>query len=67
MNLLKLLGDEAVQLFLKERFVICEEFELISFKTEEKMTFEQLKITERLLTEQSATDPPIYCNLLMPR
>jgi hypothetical protein len=31
------------------------------------VTFEQLKIIERLLTEQSATDPPIYCNLLMPR
>lgn len=43
MTLKKLLEDAAVQQHLKERLDVGEKFELISIKTGEKMTFEQLK------------------------
>ena len=43
MSLNKLLEVEAVQQLLKERLATGEKFELISVKTGEKMTFEQLQ------------------------
>ena len=43
MSLKKLLEDEAVQQLLKDRLATEERYELISLKTGEKMTFEQLK------------------------
>lgn len=44
MNLQNLIKDEALQQLLKERFATGEEFELISVKTGEKLTLEQLKL-----------------------
>lgn len=43
MSLKKLLENFNLLQLLKERFATGEKFELISVKTGEKMTFEQLK------------------------